>query len=257
MQIDRNSPRAYYLQLFDALSEQIDDGTIAAGERLASENDLCTEYGLSRATVRQTLRLLESHRLVTRVPGRGVFAKRQDREHGWVIQGAGGFLDNALDSKNGSVTTSVLRAAHGPLPRSATQELQIPVGSRGFELVRVRSVDGVPALFSTNYSPPPIDAIVGNATEVLDGTGSLTEVLRTAGYTTGGANRVLHGLATPEPVAQALEITAGTPILRIRSTSWDDRDRRYDFYETWLRTDVIPVEINVSSMRMPLDPPSS
>ena len=72
--IERNSPTPYYDQLFVILSERIASGTIPVGEKLASEHELCEEFGLSRATVRQALSKLENEGLAERIPRRGVFA---------------------------------------------------------------------------------------------------------------------------------------------------------------------------------------
>ena len=58
--IERVSPVPYYEQLYEILREQISQGEIAEEERLPSELELCREFGLSRATVRQTLTKLEN-----------------------------------------------------------------------------------------------------------------------------------------------------------------------------------------------------
>jgi GntR family transcriptional regulator len=251
--IDRHSARPYYQQMVDSLAERIDRGTHAPGQRLPSENDLCVEYGLSRATVRQALQVLESQRLVERIPGRGVYVAEpaQEKDRGWIVQGSEGFLEDVVGHQNRSVTTIVLRAEHVPLPQPASSALGLPKGSPGFALVRVRSVDGVPALFSTNYFPPAVEPIVAAAPDVLSGSASLTELLSDAGYLPGGAHRIIHSLKPTDEVTRQLDVSADFPMLRVRSTSWDLKERRYDFYETWLRTDVVPVEINVSAVAQP------
>ena len=50
--INRQSPVPYYQQLVDVLAERITAGLVQTGERLPSENELCNEFGLSRATRR-------------------------------------------------------------------------------------------------------------------------------------------------------------------------------------------------------------
>ena len=73
--IDRQSEVPYYQQLAQVLEDRIAAGVIARGSRLPSENELSTEFGLSRATVRQALQYPRVLRAAQRIPKRGVFAE--------------------------------------------------------------------------------------------------------------------------------------------------------------------------------------
>jgi GntR family transcriptional regulator len=249
--IDRQSSTPYYQQLFNALEQRIASGVIARGQRLPSENELCTEFGLSRATVRQALQLLESRGLVTRVTNRGVFASEPSSERGWVIQGTEGFLENAIGHQNRAVSTEVLR--HGPviLPGYACRALQVPEDAAGYELVRLRSLDGMPALYSINYSPPALVPVLAGAHEVLAGRASLSEALSSAGHVVGGAHRAIRAVTPSPEIAAALQVSQTTPTLHIRSTSWTADGQRFDVYDTWVRSDVVPLEVNVNATTVP------
>lgn len=245
--IDRQASTPFYQQLFDVLEARIQKGQIEQGARLPSENEICGEFGLSRATVRQALQRLESRGLVRRVTGRGVYATEPASERGWVIQGPQGFLENAIGHQNRSVRTEVLD--HGPimLPTNVCRALDISEPAAGYRLVRRRLLDGTPALYSVNYSPPALVSVVASADAVLDGSGSLSEVLASAGYVLGGAHREIRATpATPE-IAEALEIEPTTSILHVRSTSWTSAGERYDVYDTFVRSDVVPLEVNVNT----------
>lgn len=245
--IDRRSATPYYRQLVDVLERRIAAGEVALGQRLASEHELCAEFGLSRATVRQALRLLVSRGMATRITGRGVFASEPSDERGWVIQGPEGFMENAISHQNRAITTHVLR--HGPALLSAQvcRALRVPEDTAGYELVRQRLLDGVPAVFSINYSPPPLVPILAGSREVLDGTASLSELLAGAGYVLGGAHRVVRAVTPDQQTATALQVEPATPILHIRSTSWTPGGHCYDVYDTWVRSDVVPLEVNVNT----------
>jgi DNA-binding GntR family transcriptional regulator/transposase len=64
------TPQTVLLQTTVKLREAIMQGHFAPGERLV-ELSLCEQIGVSRTTVREALRKLESERLVTNVPNRG------------------------------------------------------------------------------------------------------------------------------------------------------------------------------------------
>lgn len=70
-------------EIVDQIRQLILAGTLVPGTRLPAERDLCTQFGVSRVTVREALRVLESNGLVEiRVGARGgafVTAPTSDR----------------------------------------------------------------------------------------------------------------------------------------------------------------------------------
>ncbi|MCI8996232.1 MAG: GntR family transcriptional regulator [Lachnospiraceae bacterium] len=62
-----------YMTIFSALCEQIVNGSLAPGEILPSENELCNKYGTTRETVRKGLKRLEEEGLIFSRPRRGYF----------------------------------------------------------------------------------------------------------------------------------------------------------------------------------------
>lgn len=247
--IDRSSPVAYYEQLYDLLREQVQNGTVPPGERLPGESQLHRDFGLSRATVRQALDMLETNGWAHKVPRRGYVAGAPSTEQGWLIEGRGGFLEREVGHGNPLVSTEVIRAERANLPDHAAAALEIPRQSSGFVLERRRKVGDEVALYSTNFAPAPVAAVISAAPTVLDGTSSLTEALAAGGYTAVGAHRVIHALPAPATIAAALGVAKGSALLRIRSTTWDQSQVPFDYYETWLRSEVVPLVLNASMFR--------
>jgi GntR family transcriptional regulator len=244
--IERSSPVPYYEQLFQILRERITAGAIATDERLPSENELCRKFGLSRATVRQTLSKLETEGYARRVARRGVFASAPGEPSGWTVQDPRGFLDSQVGYTNSGITTEIVDANYVAAPQHVADALAMRSDARRvFALERLRSLDGAIALFSTNWFPPETAATIAGAQDVLQGTGSVTNTLRNAGFVTSGARRVLRAMRAPESVAALLRIEPDQPVMRIRSLSWGENGMRIDYYETWVLTDVVPLEVNV------------
>jgi DNA-binding FadR family transcriptional regulator len=74
--------RPAYQQVADQLLDLILSGSLAAGDRLPSEAELSSEFGVSRSTVREALRVLTSRDLVetSRGTAGGTFVRRVELE---------------------------------------------------------------------------------------------------------------------------------------------------------------------------------
>ena len=62
-----------YIQLYSIITDSISDGTYVFGDKLPTELELSTKYGMSRQTVRQALELLERNEMITKVQGSGSY----------------------------------------------------------------------------------------------------------------------------------------------------------------------------------------
>lgn len=243
--IERTSAVPYYEQLFEILRDRITNGDFSVDDRLPSELELSREFGLARATVRQTMAKLEAAGYARRVPRRGMFAASPDDSSGWMLQDTEGFLESQIRHGRTGIATTVIDAGFHAAPAHVAEALQLEADEKVLTLRRWRSLEGRPALFSTNWFPGGIGPIIAAAPDVLNGTGSVTNTLRHAGILISGARRVIHAVRAPDDIAGFLGIEAGNPMLRIRSLSWDQHERFFDYYETWVLTDTVPLEVSI------------
>lgn len=246
-EIERTSPVPYYEQLFDILKDQIAGGEYPVDERLPSELELSREFGLARATVRQTLSKLESEGYARRVARRGVFAAIPEPPSGWFVQDAEGFLESQIRHGRTGIETTVIDAGFRVAPAHVAEALRLTGSEKVFAIERIRRLDGEIAMFSTNWFPPDAGAAIAAAPDVLDGSGSVNATLRRSGFITEAARRVIHATGAPVDIAAHLDVPVGHPVMRIRSLSWDRNDRCFDYYETWVITDTVPLEVNVTA----------
>jgi GntR family transcriptional regulator len=241
--IDRSSPVPLYFQLSRLLTEDIVRHRWARGERMMSEPELSSHFGVSRATVRQALQRLESEGLTRRIKGRGTFVA-ESRERSWLLQSSGGFFHEEVDRLGLNVTSKVLRAEVGPLAHWPAETLGRPVGSDGVILDRLRYVDGRVALFVADYLPPHL---ADSALSLGQQDGSLYDRLEEReGVTVYGGRRTLEALKAEQPIADLLEVKLRTPLIFIESISWDAELRPFHAFQLWLRTDRIRVEVQVT-----------
>lgn len=76
-QIRKDVPLALYYQLKEELRRKIMSNEWKDGARLPSEKEMCTSFGVSRATVRRAVADLETEGYLEKKQGRGTFVKRR------------------------------------------------------------------------------------------------------------------------------------------------------------------------------------
>lgn len=239
--IDRMAAEPFYLQLSKSIETAIENGEFEPGDKLPSETEFCRHFELARSTVRETLRTLEDRNRIRVIPRRGAFVVDPDNS-GWVLQVAAGFFEGEVNQDNRKVETKVLGLDRKPLEGSPAKALNIPKDSIGLVLRRLRKLDGEVALYSENYLLSELEDIIHQGSVMQSG-GSLNQTLDDAGYHIFGARRSVEAVSAHKKVAKLLEIPVGSPVLLVKSVSWDQNGRPFDYYTTWVRTDVVKVTV--------------
>jgi GntR family transcriptional regulator len=222
---------ARYYQLYELLSGALNEGSIPAGSALPSEPELVARYRLSRTTVRRALARLEDEGRIVRRRGSGTFA-RQNREPAR--------LDLNLDSYYKDVpaiasqtSVSVLRFEQAAVP-ATLRELQPQVGARALVIQRLRRFQGTPYQLSTSYIPESIGRRIRKTSLSR---ASLLTLLDEIGPRTVTTEHTTSAVAADAIAARRLDVSLGTPLLRIRAVLCDGRGRLRAIHESLCRPD--------------------
>lgn len=243
--IDRHSAEPFYLQLSRLVEQQIEDGTYAVGDRLPGESELCRSFDLARSTVRESLRTLQDRGRIKMVPRRGAFVVDPEQS-GWLLQVSAGFFEGEVDHLKRNVHSEVVDARLELFPKDAAAALSLKPREKGFLLRRLRRLDGQVALYSENYLLPELQAVVSGSV-IMTGRGSLNRVLREAGYGVLGARRSVEAVAADARLSKLLQVQVGCPLLLVTSVSWGKNQRVFDYYWSWVRSDVVKVTIEAKA----------
>jgi DNA-binding GntR family transcriptional regulator len=73
-QIDHDRP--VWPQVAAAIEHDIESGTLAAGSRLPTEDELAAQYGVARNTIRRAVEDLRTRGLLETFHGRGTYVKQ-------------------------------------------------------------------------------------------------------------------------------------------------------------------------------------
>lgn len=213
-----------YRQIEQALRERI--STLQPGERLPSDAELSTEFGVSRMTARNAMHRLVEDGLIAREPGRGSFVAEPS-----VHRRANRLM---------TFTHEMLRAGRIPSSRVLTRvirsstaaeaaSLGIPARQPIVHLRRLRQADGEPIAFESAV------LIGACATAVMTAdlaNGSLHETLGRAGIVLRrGTGTIVAAAATAED-ARLLGIRSGEPLLVERRVIVDGHGRRVESTES-------------------------
>jgi GntR family transcriptional regulator len=204
------NPFPRYLQIRNILTRRLNDG-FAAGDRFPSEYQLCTEFGVSRETVREALRGLESEGLIARHRGKGTFVARlpdtaQDKRLTGLVED---FTELKLNTD-----ANVIRSGVETPPMRIASALHLDAGERLFRILRLRQVDGKP--FACHDAFLPLD--IGSALAHLDLTHTTLfgELRRTLGIKLVEIYQHIDASTADVSLARLLELEVGAPLLVTR-----------------------------------------
>jgi GntR family transcriptional regulator len=240
--IDRRSPVPFFFQLKSLIAEELDRGRWQAGDQIPSEPELCRQFAVSRATVRQALAELEREGRLRKEKGRGTFVTEPPRANAWFLQSAHGFFDEASEAGR-TVTSRVLRCERVALPSWAAASLDLPQESEGVLLERLRSVDGEIVMYVQSYLLAAVSELVLSA-ELEDA--SLYRVLAEgAAIEVGGGRRVVEATTAPADLAEVLGVDPGAALLHVEAISLDQHGRPFETYRAWHRSDRTKIAVQV------------
>jgi GntR family transcriptional regulator len=221
----------------------IDSGELVEGDKLPNEKDLAARVGVSRMTLRQSLGRLEARGVVERIPGRhgGTFIRhpRIDCD----ITALAGFTEQL---RRGRLRASarVVSAAVVPAPRITAEALELRPHAEVFELVRVRTARRQPLALERSYLP--VEPFPGLLSKRL--TGSLyARMSREYGLAPQTATVFLEPFIATSPVAELLDVAAGSALLLIERTARTTSGQPVEYARDLFRPDKIRISVRTDA----------
>lgn len=227
--ISRASERPAYLQIADALREQMRDGTYPPGAKLPSESELRERWQVSSKTVRAALDQLRAEGLLIGRQGVGSFVREQTvprRLSTDIATSLGWYTTLARQGLRPAGQTTVTRA---PCPAKAAEWLGIEPGTVVTVRDRLLATEGEPpVMIATSYFP---QWVTDKAPDLADpGRGGMPELLRAAFGDTYSTDVLTVRQPTPTE-AERLRIPPGTPVQIIDGGTYDSEGRPLHYIE--------------------------
>ena len=138
-------------QILGILVEQIRNGTFSPDTPLPPENQLATNFKVSRATIRSAFDRLETMGLINRRQGVGTFVRKSSNISNLLnkfIDFPSLIADNGFEPGYQQLRTELMV----PTPEQV-QNFKLPPDSRILEIEKVFLADGNPIIFCINHIP--------------------------------------------------------------------------------------------------------
>lgn len=242
-QLDRDSTAPIWFQIMRAVESQIADGTWTPGDRLPSENELCTHFSASRTSVREALSRLETAGIISRQQGKGAFVERAQGPSAWTLPSAPSLLGEYSEDGRSALSSEILRAGIEPLPSWAAAVVgrDAPDG-QGFVLERVRAVGARTAVHVINYMPAQFAGVLP---DLRDPRASLYAAITcVVGVRIARMHRTIEAAIADRTLASLLEVEPGHPIVVVEAVAYDQSGEPIDFSRASVRTDRLRVSVD-------------
>ena len=148
--INRENHQKLYLQLYDIMKKKIESGEWPIDSQIPTEEDLCSMFSVSRATVRTAVLELVRHGYLKRQQGKGTFIFKNVVSDGLSMLTS---FRELLFEENLNFSTSILaRTVMMPVD-DLDSRLDIPPDKHIIYIKRLRLIDNEPILLQESYIP--------------------------------------------------------------------------------------------------------
>lgn len=245
--IDKSSSVPLYVQIQDALYEQIRGGNLGPGSKAPSELEIAARYNVSRMTARKALEGLVSHGVLYRQRGKGTFVAEQV-----VFYGLSTMLSfsRTLQTLGYEVTTKVLNQDVIPASTDVAEKLNLRPNSKVVLVRRLRHLDSKPVAIHTSIMDFKVYAPI---LQVDLGRESLLAAIERACGTRVAYSKdsVSATLVSSEDMG-LLEIPVGSPVLDVEGVAFTENGQPTRYTKAIYRSDVFRLAVTNSGQQATL-----
>jgi GntR family transcriptional regulator, histidine utilization repressor len=207
----RRPPR--HRQIRDSILAQVRSGALRPGDRIRSENELASEFHVSRLTVQRAVRDLVAEGLLRRVQGSGTFLNAP----------GGGFplvevrdLVEEIRARGGEPHSDVLIQRRIAADNDLRPLLELAEGAEVFQAAIVQYMDDVPVAYEERFAVPEVYA------DFLEQDFSRISVFQyfASRSVLEDIENVVRAVMPDKRVAQLLEIAADDPCIHLQRRNW-------------------------------------
>lgn len=224
--------RHLYLQVIDRLKEDIEKGIYRENEKLPSEFDLSKELGVSRATLREALRLLEEENIIVRRHGVGTFVNPKPVFTSRIgqLSSISSMIENA-----GMVPGTIFIEASENIPTEDDMDrFQCDKDDQVLTIERVRTADGEPVVYCIDKvlsKHLPVNFVQKKEVSIF------SSLEQSGDIHVAYAVTYIDPVGYHEQVSPILNCGRETALLVLKQLHYDDNDRVVLYSKNYFRAD--------------------
>lgn len=222
--VNNADPRPLYAQVRTTLLERIKTGQLKPGQALPNEFDIASEFNVSQGTARKAIDMLATEGIVIRRQGKGTYVVEHTPAD-MLFRFFQLYRDDGTQIKPSSPVAG--RPNRGAATPAEAMALDLAPDSPVIRIERTRFGDARPLVHETIILPEALYPGLADNHEVPNTLYDLFQ--RTYGHMIVRADERLTAVAAEGPIARALAVADGTPLLLIDRTAFGLDDQRLEW----------------------------
>lgn len=209
----KDGPTARYSRIKQSIVKQLADGSLKAGDRVPSENELVQEHAVSRMTAHRALRELAAEGLLERVAGVGTFvAEHRVHSHPLEVRN----IAEEIRARGHDYHARVVSIGAVTATRDMAERCGVTVGARLDHSLVVHYEGDLPLQLEDRFvNPKVIEGYLDNDYSKITPHEFLIRVAPLQ-----QAEHAVRAI-TPDPrIRKLLKLAPGEPCLLIRRRTW-------------------------------------
>lgn len=211
----------------------IESGSLKSGEKLPSERDLSEYFQVQRLTLRSGLQMLEEAGYIYSVPRSGYYVANTR-----ISKAADNIssITSDVQTSGHTMETKIIKFVEKEIDKYLYTEMKLPLGTRLYEIKRLRIIDGKPV--SVDYSFIPKHVTPGLEKYDLENKSLYTILQDEYSIQLNKSTQEIVVLKAEDNYCEALGLTTDDYVVLQNGIVYDQNGQLVEFSETYSKVGV-------------------